>query len=163
MDIVESAAMWKLYGKNDDCVAIRSTVSDLKRSLAYYDDHGKGTLYLQNVRYINESHVPNSENYLDQMFEKRLSFEYENEFRALYFLNVGRTLLSCSSIDLSMAKHDAKTLDGLSLEIDVKKLINSVYISPTASTNFKSIVEKILNLAGFEDINCIQSELYNLK
>lgn len=53
--------------------------------------------------------------------------------------------------------------DGITLEIDVKQLIKSIYISPTAGVNFKPIVERVLELAGFDGLECIQSELYKLK
>jgi len=78
----------------------------------------------------------------------------------LYLLNKGRTLLN-SNIH-QPKKEDVRNSDGIKLDIDVKQLIRSIYISPTAGGNFKPIVERVLELAGFDGLECIQSELYKL-
>lgn len=157
---VESAAMWKLYGEHKNCIAICSTIYDLQVALDEGDDEN-GSMYLKEVEYVDESSSIDARNYLNPMFQKRTSFSHENEFRALYLLNKGRTLLN-SEIH-QPKKEDVRNNDGVTLEIDVKQLINSVFISPTAGVNFKSIVERVLELAGFDGLECIQSELYKLK
>lgn len=157
---VESVAMWKLYGEHKNCIAICSTIYDLQVALDEGDDEN-GTMYLKEVEYVNEYSSVDASNYLSPMFQKRTSFSHENEFRALYLLNKGRTLLN-SGIH-QPKKEDVRNNDGITLEVDVKQLINSVFISPTAGANFKSIVERILELAGFDGLECIQSELYKLK
>ncbi|WP_288395877.1 hypothetical protein [uncultured Acinetobacter sp.] len=157
---VESAAMWKLYGQVNNCVAICSTIYDLQLALDK-SDNDEGIVYLEEVDYVDESSAVNAENFLKPMFEKRLSFAYENEFRALFLLNKGRTLLN-SGIH-QPKKQDVHNKDGVNLNVDVNQLINSIYISPTADAHFHSIVERIVDLAGFDGIECIQSELYKLK
>ncbi len=157
---VESAAMWKLYGQSNDCIAICSTLHDLELALDEGDNE-EGVLYLQEITYVDGSSPVDAKNYLKPMFEKRVSFAHENEFRALYVLNKGRTLLN-SNIH-QPKKEDVRNPDGITLEIDVKQLIKSIYISPTAGVNFKPIVERVLELAGFDGLECIQSELYKLK
>lgn len=156
---VESAAMWKLYGQSNNCIAICSTIYDLGLALEE-DDNEEGSIYLQEVDYVDESSSVNAKNCIKPMFEKRVSFAHENEFRALYLLNKGRTLLN-SDIH-QPKKEDVQNSDGIKLEIDVKQLVKSIYISPTAGDNFKPIVERVLELAGFDGLECIQSELYKL-
>ena len=157
---VESAAMWKLYGENSNCIAICSTIFDLQVALEEGDDD-QGIMHLQEVRYVHESTRVNSKNFINPMFEKRLSFSHENEFRALYLLNKG--LANINYPHKQPNKEEVDNKDGILIDIDVKQLINSVYISPTAGSNFKSIVERVLELAGFDGIECIQSELYKMK
>ncbi|MCL6245208.1 hypothetical protein M5F04_11755 [Acinetobacter sp. ANC 7200] len=157
---VESAAMWKLYGEHKNCIAICSTIYDLQVALDEGDDEN-GLMYLQEVEYVNESSIVDARSFLKPMFQKRTSFSHENEFRALYLLNKGLTLLNSGLHQPE--KKDVTNADGINLDIDVKQLINSIYISPTAGANFKSIVEKVLELAGFDGLECIQSDLYKLK
>lgn len=154
---VESAAMWKLYGENKNCIAICSTIYDLQLALDE-DDDDQGVMHLQKIRYVDEASSVDAKNIFKPMFEKRTSFSHESEFRALYLLNTGLLNLNHPTRFSQPRKED-----GITLSIDVKQLIKQIYISPTASANFHSIVEKILKLAGFEGIECIQSELYKLK
>lgn len=58
MSDYESAAMWRLYLKSDEGIAIRSTSGRLKKALSYYPEE---KLYLGEVRYIDyeKDHIPN--------------------------------------------------------------------------------------------------------
>lgn len=159
---VESAAMWKLYGDNKNCVAICSTIYDLQVALDESDDD-QGVIHLQKIRYVDEASAVDAKNYLKPMFEKRMSFSHESEFRALYLLRKGLVNLNRPLHFPQLKKEDVSNEDGLTLSVDVLKLINNIYISPTADQHFHSIVEKILELAGLNGVECIQSELYKLK
>ena len=160
---IESAAMWKLYGGTKNCVAICTTIYDLQVAFDESDDDDLGIMHLRPIRYVDESSSVDAKNYLKPMFEKRKSFSYENEFRALYLLRQGYVNLQ-SSTNSSLPKAEGtKNEDGKKFEIDVHKLIKQIVISPTADSHFNSIVEKIIELAGFEGIECIQSKLYKLK
>lgn len=162
---VESAAMWKLYGGSNDCIAICSTVNDLAVTLEEENDEENGNLHLKNIKYTNHLAVPDTKNWLAPMFEKRESFSYENEFRALFVLNDGLKHLSSDNFKALPKKDVLKNLneDGFYLNIDVIKLVNCIYISPTASKLFHELIESLLVLTGLEGIECIQSDLYKLK
>lgn len=160
---VESAAMWKLYGGGHNCVAISSSIYSLQEVLYEADDDEQGVMHLQKIRYVDEASRFTGSNFLNPMFEKRSSFSHEKEFRALYLLNKGLKVLNTPS-NLHQPKiEEIDNDDGISLEIDVLKLISAVHISPTADPHFYSIVEKTLELAGLDGIECIQSKLYKLK
>lgn len=154
---IESAAMWKLYGGTKNCVAICTTIYDLQVAFDESDDDDLGIMHLRPIRYVDESSSVDAQNYLKPMFEKRRSFSHENEFRALYLLRQGYVNLQVQNI------HNLPKEEGKKFEIDVHKLIKHIVISPTADSHFHSIVEKIVALAGFEGIECIQSRLYTLK
>ncbi|MEG1313702.1 MAG: hypothetical protein RSD40_05250, partial [Bacilli bacterium] len=161
----ESAAMWKLYGANSDCIAICSTVYDLSFTLDENNlDVETGCLHLQKVDYINDSSEPSPKNWLKPMFEKRESFAYENEFRALFILNEGLKYLNYPNHNIPF-KEDLKRVneDGIYLDVNIIQLVKSIYISPTASTLFQELVEKVLKLVDLDGIECIKSDLYKLK
>lgn len=160
----ESAAMWKLYGEHKDSIAICSTINDLKLSVEQFDHQNSGVLHMRPVVYVSTGSVAKSDNIIQPMFEKRISFTHEQEFRILYLLD--RAYANLTYIhrkNTPKDKDSVGTEDGINIDIDVRKLIKKVYISPKASSNFKSIVEKTLQLSGFSEIECIQSELYTLK
>ena len=160
---IESAAMWKLYGGTNNCVAIRTTIFDLQEALDESDDDDLGIMHLRPVRYIDESSSVDAQNYLKPMFEKRKSFSHENEFRALYLLRKGLVNLQLPSVSNLPKADEINNKDGIKFKIDVHKLIKQIVISPTADSHFHSIVEKITELAGFNGVECMQSELYKLK
>jgi len=160
---IESAAMWKLYGGTNNCVAICTTIYDLQVVFDESDDDDLGIMHLRPIRYVDESSPVDAQNYLTPMFEKRRSFSHENEFRALYLLRQGYTNLQLPSRSSLPQAAEIKNEDGKKFEIDVHNLINQIVISPTADPHFHSIVEKIIELAGFEGIECTQSKLYTLK
>lgn len=160
---IESAAMWKLYGGTNNCVAIRTTIYDLQVAFDESDDDDLGVMHLRPIRYVDESSSVDAKNYLKPMFEKRKSFAHENEFRALYLLRKGYVNLCVPTVSNLSNTNEEGNKDGITFEIDVHKLINQVVISPTADPYFHSIVEKVIELAGFDGIECVQSRLYTLK
>ncbi len=160
---IESAAMWKLYGGTNNCVAIRTTIYNLQEAFDDSNDDDMGLMHLRAIRYVDESSSVDAKNYIKPMFEKRKSFSYENEFRALYLLRQGYVNLQIPSVPLLPKLDEIKNEDGKKFEIDVHKLIKQIVISPTADPHFHSIVEKIIELAGFDGIDCTQSRLYTLK
>lgn len=161
MSDVESAAMWKLYGENNNCIAICSTIHDLNAALVE-TPNTDGSIYLREIEYVNGSSPSNVNNWINPMLEKRTSFSHENEFRALYVLNKG--LVNLSSADhIKEKKENICNSDGILIPVDIKSLINTIYISPTASSNFPNIVKRILELTKYNDIECIESVLYKLQ
>lgn len=160
---IESAAMWKLYGGTKNCVAICTTIYDLQVAFDESDDDDLGIMHLRPVRYVGESSPVDTQSYLRPMFEKRSSFLHENEFRALYLLRQGYVNLQTPNSHNLPRVDEVKNEKGKKFEIDVHKLIKQIVISPTADLYFHSIVEKIVELAGFDGIECIQSKLYKLK
>lgn len=51
---------------------------------------------------------------------------------------------------------------GINLDIDIKKLIKHVHISPYADSLVQSIVRSILDKYGFNEIPVTKSNLYSL-
>ncbi len=115
----ESEAMWKLYSKDvTNAFAIQTTYLHLYEALGKepYISIGK-------VNYIDFSKQFTSVN--DAFWFKRKSFEHEHEVRAI-------------------VKRRIKDKQGISIPIDIHKLIENIYISPYAPIWFSEVVKSIM-------------------
>lgn len=76
----ESDAMWKIYSKEDKCIAIKSSIDKFIASV--HDE--QRTIYFGRVRYIdyNKENIP-TDNIFNPFFYKRKVYQHENELRAL--------------------------------------------------------------------------------
>lgn len=144
MNDYESAAMWDLYLKNGDGVAIQSTIINFKNSLDKTDKE----IYLGEVDYIDYDNDFMSNDIYAPYTHKRISFEHEKEVRAVY-----------------VAPYDDNNEPlfefGVPIECDVKVLIEKIYISPTAPTWFEELVRSICGKYGL-DKKIIKSNLYKV-
>ncbi len=91
VNLGESVAMWKLYLKSDEGIAIRSTVGRLKASMtdvvitpAPREELRGPKMVIGMVRYIDyhTEHIP-EDNYLAPAMYKMRSFQHEHELRAV--------------------------------------------------------------------------------
>jgi hypothetical protein len=123
----ESAAMWRIYLKSDEGVAIQSTASRLREALN--DD----AIVIGDVRYLDYDHdrVPAGEE-LAPFLCKRKSFEYEQEVRAL------------------SRDGDAGEDEGRYVDTDLARLLARVVISPTAEPWFTALVESVTRKYGLD-------------
>jgi len=142
----ESAAMWKLYLKTDEGVAIRSTFRRLADSLRVCAEH---TVYVGKVKYIDyETEWLPEGNSFYPFLHKRRSFEHERELRAVIqeppFVEMGR--VPDSRIDLTQPTPDA----GAYVSIDVDLLVERVFVSPTAPAWFHELVSSVVRKYGLD-------------
>ncbi|MFC2005186.1 hypothetical protein ACFLUY_03065 [Chloroflexota bacterium] len=75
----ESAAMWKVYLKSNEGIAIRSNFEKLKNSLK----DKKNDIYIGKVKYIDYKKEAVPEGPLECFVRKRTSFKFEAELRAV--------------------------------------------------------------------------------
>lgn len=129
MNPSESAAMWRLYAKSNESVAIRSTYRQLAEQL-------DNKTCLGVVKYIDFEHalVPEG-NMLTPYVHKRLSFAHENEARAIF-------------LDLPTKNHesdfDAAPPDGgIFKSVALSSLITDVFVAPTSPRWFLALVEQV--------------------
>jgi hypothetical protein len=123
----ESAAMWKLYLKSDEGLAIQSTY---KRLLGCFNKEDNVVVGLvEYVDYTSESKV----NIIEFPYIcKRKSFEHEKELRALIKIPLSDFL-----------SHDGIP-DGLHVSVSLDTLVEKVYISPTAEPWFKELIISVM-------------------
>ncbi len=117
MNETESAAMWKLYSKSNDSIAIRSTFGRLDECIG-------DRCYIGKVKYINYATETIPESILYYFFlHKRISFVHEQEIRALI-------AEFPSKVDFDFSNDS----EGKLFETDLNQLIDRIYIDPTAPT-----------------------------
>jgi hypothetical protein len=142
----ESAAMWKLYLKSDEGIAIQSTYRKLKKSII--DDE---KVFIGKVIYIDyEKEGINISSFLSAFVHKRKSFEHENEIRGL----VSRTR------DLKTDFSTEESENGVLIKVDVETLIEKIHVAPNAPKWFAELVNNVVNSYGYK-FEMVQSQLNN--
>ena len=112
----ESAAMWSIYVRSREGVAIQSTVERLVRAF----NHTSVNVHVGVVRYIDyrDSQV-GGDSVFERILTKRASFSFEQELRAVCYPITG---------------------PGRLVEVDLGELIERVYVSPQARDWFNKLV-----------------------
>lgn len=147
----ESAAMWKIYLKSDEGIAIRSTYSRLVGALAEDPDH---LVFVGRTFYIDyNNEVMPSGNVFYPFTYKRMSFEHEHELRAV-------AVRADQSEDggIFMTGEELGR-DGVNIPVDLPTLLESVYVSPTSVPWFKQLVETLMSRMGHSDVTVQRSDL----
>lgn len=123
----ESFAMWQIFTKNNEGLAIQSTIGRLKKSTL--NQERDINLHIGEVQYIDykKDYIPLKDNYFPFLY-KRKSFQYENEIR---LIGDGANL-------------DKPINDGLKIDIDVDLLIQNLYIHPRSEKWYKNLIETII-------------------
>ena len=138
----ESSAMWKLYLKSDEGIAIQSTFKKLSECFSKTSAYIEG-IEIGKVKYIEygkDNTPPNK--YLSFLY-KRKSFEYEKELRAIV------ALISNEQIEEPKNKNNKKNekdlgSSGIYIPIDLDILIEKIFVSPTAKEWFKDLAESVV-------------------
>ncbi|HEX6753704.1 MAG TPA: hypothetical protein VF093_09000 [Solirubrobacterales bacterium] len=136
---MESAALWGLYVRSGEGVAIRSTYWRLVDSI---DTRGNDVadplapFWAGKVAYVDydEDLIPD-ENALSPFVHKRRSFEFEREVRAMTWAK-------------SPQLREAPSPIGLRVAVDLGRLIAAIHVSPTAPAWFASLVRSVVSHYG---------------
>jgi len=143
----ESAAMWGLYLKSDEGIAIQSTVDRLVESFSGCHD----PIFIGDVHYIDyDKNTDFRGNMFDYAVLKRMSYSHEKELRAVHALHEmyeGRLVLSTTPGP-----------DGMSIPVNLDQLIESVYVAPTAQSWLVDLVRKVVERYGLK-VSITQSTL----
>ena len=128
----ESFAMWQIFTKNNEGLAIQSTIGRLKRALAV-EKHIEQ--YIGEVNYIDykKEYIPFEDTFFPFLF-KRKSFQYEREIRII-------SDVSHSQISIN---------EGLKIEVNVNELIEKIYIHPKSENWYKNLVVQMVKKLGYE-------------
>ena len=135
---IESAALWKLFPKSDEGIAIKTTVNKLNNAIEHKNTE---KIILQgSVTYGHEKIIKSrKESFYSiehAVFTKRAFFEHEKELR------------------LVIHTYDLKTPvlyngTGIKIEVDIASMISEVIISPTAPSWFGDLVRRVVKHYGF--------------
>jgi hypothetical protein len=148
MNEIESVAMWKIYSGLG--IGIQSTFQRLADS--FIDPYEP--VYISPIKYedfIQFQMRFADDGWVEPVLYKRQAFEYERELRAfwLYPPNVD------GEIDLSVENHRM----GQSLNVNLRTLIERVYISPGRRSWFQRLTRSVLDKFGYADIPVVPSAL----
>ncbi|MBO9586156.1 MAG: DUF2971 domain-containing protein [Flavobacterium sp.] len=127
----ESFAMWQIFTKNNEGLAIQSTIGRLQKAVKPENNFDQ---YIGEVNYIDykKEYIPFEDLFFPFLF-KRKSFQYEREVR----------ILSDTS------KSDIKLNDGLKINVDINQLIEKIYIHPKSENWYKKLVIELVERLGF--------------
>jgi hypothetical protein len=128
----ESYAMWQIFTKNNEGLAIQSTIGRLQDALLpenRYDQH------IGEVKYIDykKEYIPFDNNFFPFLF-KRKSFQYEREVRIIS----------------NLTEHSLNINEGVKANVDINSLIEKIYIHPKSENWYKNLVIQLMQQLGFD-------------
>jgi hypothetical protein len=129
MNDSESDAMWKLYVNGTGGVAIRSTITRLKRCF----DNSPQDISLRRIRYINDE-AGHFDHPLRRYMRKKSAFRHEQELRLTFYDE----------------KREYSGHRGLSIPVNVSVLIESIVVSPRAESWLLPLVKNLVIKLGHE-------------
>jgi hypothetical protein len=145
----ESAAMWRLYLKSNEGIAIQSTFQCLRDSFLPSQE----MIHLGLVDYIDyESDKISEYNQLSPFVYKRKSFAHENELRAIIFKPPVTGANHTARLDIDVIS------DGLRVPVDLGKLILKVFVAPNSAAWLTKLVKSVATKYGIQS-PVIQSSL----
>ena len=135
----ESAAMWSLYCRTEEAVAVRSTCDTLRVVLPE-------RVMLGMVQYIDydTDEMPCGNTFWPFVYKRR-SFEHEREVHAI----IQQPPSDDGCITIGTPNPDAGVLVG----VDLMRLVQTVYVAPRAPRWFTSLAEKVVDRFGL-NVSC---------
>ncbi|MDO5768513.1 MAG: DUF2971 domain-containing protein [Psychrobacter sp.] len=174
MSEYESLAMWDIYSRKDEGIAIVSSESNFIEAFA---DLGKD-IYGGSVQYVNYDNFSiDVNNVFNSILYKRASYAYEQEYRLVLHdievthkftpINIiefdanGNSNIIHSRASEGRTEKEIEEIDpkpSMNINCDLTKLINEIYVSPSAPNWFLDIVINLVDTYNI-DIPVKQSEL----
>ena len=134
----ESEAMWRLYARETDGIAIKTDFNSFKNSFTCSKE-----IYIGSVNYVDyDSHFIPEGNMFSPYLHKRKSFEHEREIRAI----VMEIPSNEHGVDWAQDICDI----GKYYEIDLPLLIQEVVVAPFAQDWFLELVKSVTIRYNFE-------------
>lgn len=149
----ESAAMWDLYQKDGRGVAVQTTWADLTASI-----RSDREIFGGRIKYADykSTFVPEGDHLAPFMY-KRKSFEHEREVRLLTITGTGGRENSDAKgwVRIDSVVPEAGVIP---IAVDLKQLINCVYVAPNTQPWFVELISKLIQRYGLE-VDVRQSDL----
>lgn len=152
----ESAAMWRLYARTNEAVAIQSTYAGLRDCLPSEVNMGtveadessgwrieqRGPVYLGEVEYIEAATeaIPQQGFRLTPFMYKRKSFQHENEVRAVIWTQPYPEGVTDQPYTPENIRNK---VTGWPVKVPLRDLLGCVYVAPTAPNWFFEAVEAV--------------------
>jgi len=133
----ESAAMWKIFGKSKNCVAITSTYKILKDNLP-------NNLMIGMINYVTDMYKEYTEKQLDNMhtyiMSKRKSYNYEKEIRIIDYDTDRYLEFLKTKDDIGYIKTIPKVKYAY---FDIENIVDKIFISPAASVWYIDLIKDV--------------------
>ena len=146
----ESYALWKIYlGGEKNGVAVRSTVSSLRRSLERGGDPYPEEFFIGKVRY--RTHLkPDELSRLTVVTTKKPFYDFEKELR-VFILNRPLSEGGCEPpYEIGL---------GRTVSVELAELVHSVYVSPFADSDYSDQVAQTTKGTALGKVEIRQSEI----
>jgi len=152
MDTQESKRMWKEYIKNGKGIAIKSTLGRLEQTIDNYKEKNKEeNIIIRRVKYVDHDKDPMwGEGEFNPFEYKANKFEWEKELRVM----IRRFPDKYEKLNLK------DLVAGIRVSVDLKILIEKIFIEPMAPQWFKKLVESVVNGYDLEK-EIVQSKFSN--
>jgi hypothetical protein len=147
----ESAAMWNLYVRSSEGIAVESSYD---RLVAALQDYGDFEVHIGMMKYIDyqREFIPLG-NMLSPFMYKRKSFEHEKELRALIWTpQHGKNVIG------NPALNKFRDHVGLCVPVNLEVLISRVFVAPTAPHWMLELLESVVKKYGLK-APVVQSDL----
>lgn len=151
----ENDAMWRLYLKNNNGVAIKTTVSKLLDSLINSEEEVNCSLirYIDYEKDIWKPPTVKGYNMFTPIMHKRKEFLHENELRLIHQLDL-------QNGDIEEYWREQPKRKGKDIQVDLTKLINVICTAPTSNEMQIAKIKHLVHKNGF-DFQVEKSKLDN--
>lgn len=147
----ESNAMWHVYGKGANCVALTTTLGELKECFGPFVDYD---VFIGQIKYIDYSKAFLDEsNLLSPLLHKASFYSYENEVRCLIMDDGDNSLFDDnepSPFNELLGESSRLYSPGAYVPVDLSKLLKEIVIGPRADKWFIETVRDVLHKYGVE-------------
>lgn len=158
----ESLAMWDIYSRKDEGIAIISSESNFIDAFSAINSDIYGGI-VKYADYDCPSFTIDVDNGFNSILHKRASYDYEREYRLVFwdtevthtyiptqiieFNSNGERSISLGRASIGRSEEDIKNVEpevSFNAKCDLNKLINEIYVSPSAPSWFFDIVSNIV-------------------
>lgn len=131
---IESAAMWKIFSRSSEAVAIRSSFRKLRSVLP-------PNCFVGLVNYVdyNSTWIPEG-NVYEPFLHKRGSFRHENEVRAI----IDGSIIDKRPDGTTFINLAAPQENGKHVEVSLEDLIDEVYVAPSAQQWYRELITQVV-------------------
>lgn len=146
----ESYALWKIYlGGEKNGVAVKSTLSKLRRSVEKGKDEYPEEFFIGKVKY--QKHLRQNElSRLSVITTKKPFYDFEKELR-LFVLNYPL------SEGGSVPPYDISV--GRNVKIDLRELVHEIYVSPFSDADYRNKIELLVSKSNVSNVAIKDSEI----
>jgi hypothetical protein len=146
MNDYESAALWSIYSKANQGVAVQSTFS---RLIDCFKEYSRNSILIGKMNYIdyNTEVIDVFKNTLFPIVHKRKSFEHEKELRAVVFYP--KEFYREISSNPPQGTYDSDSR-GIYVDVDLNALIERIYVAPTTEPWINDLLISITQKYGID-------------